>query len=302
MVIPIDRQDGYNGPVVEHVTSINPDFPGALGGDDFGRHFVIAGNLIHEFDPINIDTIINTFAEPATADFGGLAFDGTTLFASDSTNNILYSLDPNNGAVLNQVSIPAGVSGLGVALVPSSNAPEQSEANALVNGSFETGDFSGWTTAVTNTPLDDWTVSSAGAGSGFGFATTQPQDGTSNAWNGFDGSGPMDFTMFQDVVVPSAGELTFQYRAQWDFSLGGTANIGRDFFVEVLDPGTSVLLDTVFAFNTGDQSTNPTGDTGWLTETADLSAFSGQMSDCNSASLSGVGNRSRPNRIRCHFT
>ena len=62
---PVDRQDGYGGPVVDHLSTVNPDFPGALGGDDNGRHFVAADGLIQEFDPAVPDTIINSFAIPA---------------------------------------------------------------------------------------------------------------------------------------------------------------------------------------------------------------------------------------------
>ena len=148
--------------------------------------------------------------------------------------------------------------------------------STVENGSFETGDFTGWTTATSGTPFVDWTVSAAAAGGSNGLDSTTPQDGTLNAWNGFDGAGPLEFTMYQDVDVPSGGQLSWQYRAQWNFTLGNTANIGRDFIVEVLDPNDDSLLDTLYTFNTGTQATNPTGDTGWLTETANLSAFAGQ--------------------------
>ena len=187
----------------------------------------------------------------------------------------LFTLDPDTGAVLNQVPVSGGdIVGLGVA---STLPPQQStEADVIVNGSFETGDFTGWTTATTGTPFVDWTVSGAGQGPGFGFATTAPQDGTFVAWNGFDGGGPMEFTMYQDVVVPAAGQLAWQYRAQWDFTLGNSELTGRDLVVEVLDPSDNSLLATLHTFSTGDQATNPTGDSGWLSETADVSAFAGQ--------------------------
>src|SRR5262249_58739163 len=43
----------------------------------------------------------------------------------------------------------------------------QGSGNLITNGSFETGNFSGWTTTTTGTPFVPWTVSGAGAGGGF---------------------------------------------------------------------------------------------------------------------------------------
>ncbi len=504
----VDRQDGFGGTVTPHLTTVFPDFPGALGGDDNGRHFVAANGLIQEFDPLIPNTIINTFPGPSGALITGLAFDGTNLFASDTANNLIYTLDPDTGAVLNSVVISSPIDGLGVANVGLStgvvdvllisdtneltgvepllspdghnvteivdewanasanlldlpflqtfdfvvwgasgagtgdihpqpvydnleayiqsgghllvtgydtlaspvdpglaalvrslttndttsetsfttqnidhfvlNGPagdlrntqivpgytdwdgatadasagtislatfdsasafdaiiytdlpgaagsvgywtggdsgslasdgktdwkipgpsldvfrnwvygipgdtftsedsieDAAEASVIVNGSFEDGDFTGWTTATTGVPFQPWAVAGAGAGSGFGLLPTEPQDGSFVAWNGFDGGGPMEFTMYQDVVVPASAELSFQYRVQWDFLQGATANIGRTLDVELLDPGSGSLLATLLTFDTGTQAVNPTGNTGWRTETANLSSFAGQ--------------------------
>jgi hypothetical protein len=146
-------------------------------------------------------------------------------------------------------------------------------ASLITNGSFETGDFTGWTVDRTGTPFVDWTVSAAGAGSGF-FPATSPQDGTFDAWNGFDGVGPMEFTMYQDVSVP-AGTTTFTWmeRIQWDFALTGTATAARLYSVEILNPSTSALLSTLYSFSTG--IAHVIGDTGWQSHAADLSAFAG---------------------------
>ncbi len=147
----------------------------------------------------------------------------------------------------------------------------------LTNGSFETGNLIGWDTTTTGSPFRPWAVSGANVGGGFGMARTSPQDGSRVAWNGFDGSGPMEFGMFQDVTIStgSAATLSWMDRAQWNFTLGGFASIPRTYEVQVRDPGTNSVLDTVFSFSTGTQSTNPTGDTGWQTHTADLSSFAG---------------------------
>jgi hypothetical protein len=64
---------------------------------------------------------------------------------------------------------------------------------------------------------------------------TSPQDGNYVARNGFDGSGPMEFVMSQDVAIPAGQfpELSWQERIQWNFNLGGFASVPRTHFVEV---------------------------------------------------------------------
>ena len=112
-------------------------------------------------------------------------------------------------------------------------------------------------------------------GSGF-FPPTEPQDGDFVAWNGFDGDGPMRFTMYQDIVIPAdapAATLEWQDRVQWEFFTPDAE--ARAYEVQIRDPSTNGVLDTLFSFSTGPESTNPFGDTGWQTHTADVSAFAG---------------------------
>ena len=151
------------------------------------------------------------------------------------------------------------------------------QANAtIINGSFETGDFTGWTTVTTGSPFRPWQVTGGGFGGGFGMLQTLPQDGSFVAWNGFDGAGPMEFQMFQDFAVPSAGAvLSWMDRIQWNFTLGNTATLARLYDVEIRDTTTNAVLSTLFSFSTGTQAVNPTGNTGWQTHSADLSAFAG---------------------------
>jgi hypothetical protein len=151
----------------------------------------------------------------------------------------------------------------------------QGGGSLITNGSFETGNFSGWATATTGTPYVAWTVSGAGAGGGFGMQPTAPQDGSFVAWNGFDGAGPMQYTMTQDVALPAGAalSLTWKDRLQWNFQLTGTATQPRTYEVEVLNPGTNAVLATLYSFSTGID--HVIGNTGWQTHTADLSAFAG---------------------------
>jgi subtilisin family serine protease len=150
--------------------------------------------------------------------------------------------------------------------------------NLIANGSFESGDFTGWTAVETATPFVPWLVSGAGDGSGF-FPPTSPQDGQFVAWNGFDGAGPMEFVLFQDVTIPAeaaSATLEWQDRVQWDFTLGGNSALARDYEVAILDPSDDSVLATLHSFTTGPESTNPFGDTGWLSHSVDVSAFIGQ--------------------------
>ena len=49
----------------------------------------------------------------------------------------------------------------------------------LINGSFETGDFTGWNIVTNGTPYPpSWQVSGSDSGIGFGMDSTSPQDGS----------------------------------------------------------------------------------------------------------------------------
>ncbi|WP_145266344.1 S8 family serine peptidase [Tautonia plasticadhaerens] len=153
-----------------------------------------------------------------------------------------------------------------------------SDGNLLTNGSFEAGSFSGWTAIETAGPFVPWQVSGAGAGSGF-FPPTSPQDGEFVAWNGFDGAGPMEYLLYQDVSIPAeatTATLEWQDRVQWDFTLEGSSALARDYEVTVLDPADDSVLATLYSFTTGPESSDPFGDTGWLSHSVDVSAFIGQ--------------------------
>ena len=119
---PVQQQLGFDGAVVPFV-SVSPEFPGAMGGDDQGRHFVWADGLIQEFDSTT-GVVVNSFAVNPTGieiDLGGLAFDGQFLYASNSASKLL-TLDPNTGAILNSVDVLGGpFTGLAAAPMGSGN-------------------------------------------------------------------------------------------------------------------------------------------------------------------------------------
>ncbi|MBL9138128.1 MAG: hypothetical protein JNK85_19830 [Verrucomicrobiales bacterium] len=146
-------------------------------------------------------------------------------------------------------------------------------ANWLVNGSFESGDLTGWTAGDTDLPFLDWGVTD-NQGAGF-FSFVEPQDGCFALLNGFDGQGPMESFVYQDVSVPTvAGSLTLEWKdhVQWDLlSYGATQS--RSYSVLILDPATLSILRVPF------QMTLDVGtivDTGWVSHSVDVSEFIGQ--------------------------
>ncbi len=149
----------------------------------------------------------------------------------------------------------------------------------IVNGSFETGDFTGWDVLAAGNALVPWTVSGAGAGSGYGLLPTQPPQGSFTAWNGFDGAGPMEYLLSQKVLLPATPvTLTWKDRIQWNFGyVGGIATEGRTFDVQVRHPDDGSLLATLYSFNTQPEYITVAGDTGWQSRSVGLGDFAGQL-------------------------
>lgn len=81
--------------------------PQAVGGDNTGRIFTTSYNGTHhrivEVDPLTDVAPLNTFDSPSQA-VVGMAYDGTNLYVSD-TNDMLYIVDPDDGAVLNSIDL-----------------------------------------------------------------------------------------------------------------------------------------------------------------------------------------------------
>ena len=101
--ITVIRQDGFSGPT----TSVGPagaSAPGALGGDDTGRHFLSTSSppstVILEIDTDS--NILGSIPAP-TNDLSGLAFDGDLLYAISFSDPRLFTVDPSNGNVLSSV-------------------------------------------------------------------------------------------------------------------------------------------------------------------------------------------------------
>ncbi len=172
----------------------------------------------------------------------------------------------------------------------------------IVNGSFETGDLTGWTvkelTPASNPSLP---LSARPAGVEYPAAqfvawpylldyfTSQPTDGQYAALNDFNGNDPSTSgtsqyvnrrELYQDITLPAnTTTLEFDYRAAWElFRFGSTRD--RTFSVEI-EPaggGTALLSQTILVApnETIEEDTeNPTGGVGdYPPAIIDLSAFS----------------------------
>jgi hypothetical protein len=147
--------------------------------------------------------------------------------------------------------------------------------NLVVNGSFETGDFTGWGTKDMASPFVPLNVAGPGFTPGFGLFATAPTDGTFVADQGFDGCGPDTIELFQDTTIPggTSATLTFDWRAGWDFFVDPTTVRTFDLVVEPAGGGPSLASTNIL---TADGNVNPIFlDTGPQSATLDLSAFLG---------------------------
>ncbi len=134
-----------------------------------------------------------------------------------------------------------------------------------VNTSFESGDFTGWTTQDLTIPSPPGLI--------VGIGIWPPTDGTFTVRHSFDGNGPGVIRVSQDMALPpGTSTLQFDYRAAWDF-FGFGATLDRTFTVH-LEPaggGPPMQSDLILTVPAGDVMF----DTGDLVGTVEVSAFAG---------------------------
>ncbi|MBL8163707.1 MAG: hypothetical protein JNJ61_17100, partial [Anaerolineae bacterium] len=135
----------------------------------------------------------------------------------------------------------------------------------IVNGGFETGDFSGWTKGYTGSSpyCSGWQINGGCMG------LTAPAEGSKYAMSPIDGDGPNNFFLYQDVVIPAASSVSFTFKYSANISNFGSQP--RVFEAQVRDPGTDSVLETVHTFTAPNGATTNTG--GYVTVNADLSAY-----------------------------
>jgi hypothetical protein len=145
----------------------------------------------------------------------------------------------------------------------------------LTNGGFEAGSLGGWQVASSGSG-PAWSVSGAGYGGNLAAETVAPQEGNFVAWSDFDGEGPLQASLYQDITLPAGSpkaELSWTHRLQWLY-LADTFT-DRTFELQVRDPATDQVLATPYAFSTASNDGARMGDSQWQSPTVDLSAYIG---------------------------
>ena len=153
----------------------------------------------------------------------------------------------------------------------------------IVNGGFETGSLSGWTTSGLTSPgscggstnAQDWVASNVGTATNCSNPGNPPV-GTYAAYNMFDAGKALTYRLRQVVQLPSKIQSA---NLSWQDSIidsHSTSSQPRVFSVNVLDGTGSNVLGTLYTYNSLGGSTN----TGWVSHTVDattaLSALGGQ--------------------------
>lgn len=159
-------------------------------------------------------------------------------------------------------------------------AATQAAGNLIVNGGFETGDFTGWTTTTTPglAELLPWQVGMHGSGTAFHHA--MPREGMFTAMNGFDGEGTLSYELYQDVAIPTglSATLRVHHRIQYR-TLGKHATLPREFTISIQDT-SGVELEQLYHheihFAHGGHGTPHHHNLRWELTAFDLSAYMGR--------------------------
>jgi hypothetical protein len=161
------------------------------------------------------------------------------------------AIDPG---VPDQVYRINGTTGGGVTPTPT---PTCSPAESIVNGGFETGDFTGWVTAGDNTPVVSTNEAHSGTFSAFAGDSV-------DGFCGFPGTEiPGDSIFYQQVTVPaSGGTLNFWY---WTCTTDSITFDWQDAYIT--DTSGNILL-TIFHQCTDNEA--------WVNQTVDMTSFAGQ--------------------------
>jgi len=157
--------------------------------------------------------------------------------------------------------------GLGVAAILA--MPGVSSAATIVNGGFETGNFTGWTVSNQSGSFGNWYVYSGISTPENGFPIPAPPEGTQAATT--DQGGPGSHILYQDVALEAGFKHTLSFVVYYnnqagEFATPPSLDFGvfpnQQYRVDVLKPTapvTSVLpgdvLATVFQTNVGDPLT-----------------------------------------------
>lgn len=150
-------------------------------------------------------------------------------------------------------------------------------AQVIVNGGFETGDLSGWSTTGLGTTGGcpsgnrDWNVSSSNSTGCSNVGS--PPEGTYAAYNMFDGTGPLTYTLSQSINIfdnISSANLGWTEATSWGFS-----GADRIFSIDLFDVTGTTLLTNLFSENFSGSGNNAWNSMA-IDITSDLLAYQGQ--------------------------
>src|SRR6266545_838742 len=135
--------------------------------------------------------------------------------------------------------------------------PTCSPGEVIVNGGFETGDFTGWVTSGANTPVVSTNQAHSGTFSGFA-------GDSANGFCGFPGVETAgDSVFYQQVTVAAGGgTLSFWY---WTCT---TDSITFDWQDAYITDTSGTILQTIFHQCTDNQA--------WVQQTLDMAPYAGQ--------------------------
>lgn len=174
---------------------------------------------------------------------------------------------------------------VGAALIGAATTVNAANAASVINGGFETGDFSGWTTVSQSNSLGNLFNTAGNSSPRSGFSIPTASEGTRYAVT--DQTGLGSYVLFQDITLEAGSQhqLSFDWFAQSSapFANPGTMNKDGDpnqqFRVDLVSSGFSdwfgpsssagVLANIVAPV----ASPSPAR---WTGTTFDLSAWAGQ--------------------------
>ncbi|HXV76629.1 MAG TPA: S8 family serine peptidase, partial [Candidatus Polarisedimenticolaceae bacterium] len=187
---------------------------------------------------------------------------GETLLAGTSSVRTLRIHNPGDGPLVVDFRFEPG------------DDPGPSLVSPVVNGGFESGDFTGWEATTNNLfTRGPWIVAGPGVGS---FENSQPIEGSFDALNAFEGQAGLRFDLFQSLAIPvgaTRAELGYFDRIQWN-DFGAPGEIER-FYRATIEDDHGQRLDTIVEREILFDGTGYT-DLGWQRRSIDLAHHAGR--------------------------
>ena len=149
-----------------------------------------------------------------------------------------------------KVQVSAAICGLCLAFTASAT-------QLIGNGGFESGDFTGWTTASSAGSGGGWFVSNAASSPSNGFPTAGPNSGNDYAVT--DGEGPGTNVLYQSFIDPlgtTSAVLSFDAFVNDNFGASGFGG-EVDLLAGNADPLTGTAIASFFSQDTTVSGGNP---------------------------------------------